>query len=384
MSVKVVEVEKTYRLGENKVHALKGVNLELKKGEFVAFMGPSGSGKTTLLNLIGVLDKPSKGKIYVDGIDLTLLKEKDLTKLRRSTIGFIFQFYNLIPVLSAFENVELPMLIAGVPTKERENRARELLKMVGLGDRLHHRPDELSGGEQQRVAIVRALANKPSIVLADEPTGDLDSKTGKEVVHALRDLSNHEGATVIVVTHDPSIASMASRVFEMRDGMIIKEHNNKKAFSPRQKAFTDNKSVRQTIGDQPLKTASRKRPLFEAMHQRRKSLIALIVAFGLIFYALGIATNFFGSSIFSMFFILSYNAAHEVAYGAVAVGATSSIIILILDLRKRRKNIFPETSNRPIVGTSSELSIDRNSPIDKQELTNETSAKETEQENKST
>ena len=226
MSVKVVEVEKTYKLGENKVHALRGVNLELKKGEFVAFMGPSGSGKTTLLNLIGVLDKPSKGKIYVDGIDLTLLKEKDLTKLRRSTIGFIFQFYNLIPVLSAIENVELPMLIAGVATKEREKRAQELLKMVGLEDRMHHRPDELSGGEQQRVAIVRALSNKPSIVLADEPTGDLDSKTGKEVVNALRDLSNREGATVIVVTHDPSIASMASKVFEMRDGMIIHEHMN--------------------------------------------------------------------------------------------------------------------------------------------------------------
>ena len=217
---------KKHRLGENKVHALKGINMELKKGEFVAFMGPSGSGKTTLLNLIGVLDKPSKGKIYVDGIDLTVLKEKDLTKLRRSTIGFIFQFYNLIPVLSAFENVELPMLIAGVATKERENRARELLEMVGLADRLHHRPDELSGGEQQRVAIVRALANKPSIVLADEPTGDLDSKTGKEVVQALRDLSNREGATVIVVTHDPIVASMTSRIFEMRDGMIIKEHVN--------------------------------------------------------------------------------------------------------------------------------------------------------------
>jgi putative ABC transport system ATP-binding protein len=221
MSVKVVEVEKIYKLGENQVHALKGINMELQKGEFVAFMGPSGSGKTTLLNLIGVLDKPSKGKIYVNGIDLTALKERELTKLRRGTIGFIFQFYNLIPVLSAFENVELPMLIAGVPAKERETRARDL-----LGDRVNHRPDELSGGEQQRVAIVRALANKPSIVLADEPTGDLDSKTGKEVVQALRDLSNREGATVIVVTHDPVVAGMASKVFEMRDGLIIGEHRN--------------------------------------------------------------------------------------------------------------------------------------------------------------
>ncbi len=226
MSVKVIEVEKTYSLGENKVNALKGINLELNKGEFVAFMGPSGSGKTTLLNLIGVLDKPSKGKIFVNDIDLTLLKEGALTKLRRGTIGFIFQFYNLIPVLSAFENVELPMLIAGVPAKQREERARELLKMVRLGERMFHRPDELSGGEQQRVAIVRALANRPSIVLADEPTGDLDSKTGREIIEVLRDLSSREGATVIVVTHDPSIASLASKVFEMKDGQIIKVHNN--------------------------------------------------------------------------------------------------------------------------------------------------------------
>jgi putative ABC transport system ATP-binding protein len=200
--------------------------MELKKGDFVAFMGPSGSGKTTLLNLIGVLDKPTKGKIYVDDIDLTLLKEKELVKLRRNTIGFIFQFYNLIPVLSAFENVELPMLLAGAPTKERETRVKELLTLVGLAERMNHRPDELSGGEQQRVAIARALANKPSIVLADEPTGDLDSKTGKEIVKVLRDLSNQEGATVIVVTHDPTVAAMATRVFEMRDGTIIKDRLN--------------------------------------------------------------------------------------------------------------------------------------------------------------
>jgi putative ABC transport system ATP-binding protein len=226
LSVKVVEVEKTYQLGENKVHALKGINMQLNKGDFVAFIGPSGSGKTTLLNMIGVLDRPSKGKIFVDDVDLTLLKERELTKLRRGTIGFIFQFYNLIPVLSAFENVELPMLIAGIPTKEREQRAKELLTRVGLSERMYHRPDELSGGEQQRVAIVRALANKPSIVLADEPTGDLDSKTGKEIVQVLRDLSSHEGATVVIVTHDPTVAAMASKVFEMRDGTIIKEHIN--------------------------------------------------------------------------------------------------------------------------------------------------------------
>ena len=226
MSVKVVDVEKTYQLGENTVNALKGINIQLQKGEFVAFIGPSGSGKTTLLNLIGVLDKPTNGKIYINDTDLTQLKEKELTKLRRGTIGFIFQFYNLIPVLSAFENVELPMLIAGMPVAKRQQRAKQLLEMVGLGKRINHRPDELSGGEQQRVAIARALSNKPTIVLADEPTGDLDSKTGKEVVNFLQNLSKHEGATVIVVTHDPSIAAMATRVFEMRDGQIIKEKNN--------------------------------------------------------------------------------------------------------------------------------------------------------------
>jgi putative ABC transport system ATP-binding protein len=222
MSVQVENVEKIYKLGEIPVQALKDVSLELQKGEFVAIMGPSGSGKTTLLNLIGVLDKPTKGKIYIDGRDITKLKEKELTRLRRSTVGYVFQFYNLIPVLSAFENVELPMLIAGMPKKEREERAHQLLEKVGLAGRENHRPDELSGGEQQRVAIVRALSNKPSVVLADEPTGDLDSKTGKEVMQALRDLSSNEGATVIVVTHDPMVADMASRIFEMRDGRIIR------------------------------------------------------------------------------------------------------------------------------------------------------------------
>ena len=221
MSVKVEDVEKVYKLGEIMVPALKKVNMNLEPGEFVAVMGPSGSGKTTLLNLIGALDKPTRGKIYVDGKDLTTMKEKELTTLRRRTIGDIFQFYNLIPVLSAFENVELPMLIAGAPWKERETRALQLLKDVGLADRADHRPDELSGGEQQRVAIVRALANKPSIVLADEPTGDLDTKTGAEVMHTLRNLSKSEGATVVIVTHDPIVADLANRVFNMRDGEIV-------------------------------------------------------------------------------------------------------------------------------------------------------------------
>ena len=188
--------------------------------------GDPGSGKTTILNMIGVLDKPSKGKIFVNNLDLTLLKERELTKLRRGTIGFIFQFYNLIPVLSAFENVELPYAYCGHPNQRKRKTCKRTARTCGLSERIYHRPDELSVGEQQRVAIVRALANKSSIVLADELTGDLDSKTGKEIVQVLRDMSSHEGATVVIVTHDPTVAAMASKVFEMRDGTIIKEHIN--------------------------------------------------------------------------------------------------------------------------------------------------------------
>ena len=223
MSVKVENVEKTYLLGSTPVYALRNVSMAMEKGEFIALMGPSGSGKTTLLNLIGALDKPSKGKIYIDGKDLTTLNESDLTNLRRETIGFIFQFYNLVPVLSAFENVELPMLIAGKPKKEREKRVIQLLEMVGLADRVNHRPDELSGGEQQRVTIARALVNGPSLVLADEPTGDLDSKTGMQVMHALLDTSKNQGATVIIVTHDPVVANLVQKVFTMRDGAITEQ-----------------------------------------------------------------------------------------------------------------------------------------------------------------
>ncbi|HYB93154.1 MAG TPA: ABC transporter ATP-binding protein [archaeon] len=221
--VAAVDLEKNYQLGEVNVNALRGVTINLKKGEFVAVMGPSGSGKTTLLNLIGALDRPSKGSVYVGDEDLSKLSDRELTSIRRTKIGFIFQFYNLIPVLTAFENVELPMLIAGMPKNEREERAKQLLKVVGLVDRANHRPDELSGGEQQRVAIARALANKPSIILADEPTGDLDTKTGTEVVGALREMAKNEGVTVMVVTHDPIVADMADRILEMRDGKILRE-----------------------------------------------------------------------------------------------------------------------------------------------------------------
>lgn len=196
--------------------------MEIRRGEFVAVMGPSGSGKTTLLNLIGALDKPTGGKVLIDGQDITLMSEAELTKLRRYKIGFIFQFYNLISVLTSYENVELPMLIAGVRKKEREERATQLLEMVGLLERSEHRPDELSGGEQQRVTIARALANYPSIVLADEPTGDLDTHTGTEVMRFLHELTKKEGVTAIVVTHDPVVTQMADRILRIRDGRIVK------------------------------------------------------------------------------------------------------------------------------------------------------------------
>jgi putative ABC transport system ATP-binding protein len=219
--VTTVNLVKDYRLGEVVVPALQGVNIEIEKGDFVAVLGPSGSGKTTLLNVIGALDRPTKGRVYVDGEDLTALSEKDLTRLRRNKIGFVFQFYNLIPVLTAFENVELPMIISGVSKQEAAQRAEKLLESVGLSNRARHRPDELSGGEQQRVAIARALTNRPSVVLADEPTGDLDTATGQQVLTMLLEMSKQENTTVVVATHDPAVVEMADRTLRMRDGHIV-------------------------------------------------------------------------------------------------------------------------------------------------------------------
>lgn len=218
-----MDVKKTYRLGEAEIHALQGVDMEVKKGEMIAITGPSGSGKSTILNLIGALDEPTSGKIYVSGKDLSAMSEGELTDLRRLQIGFVFQFYNLIPVLTAYENVELPLLIGDVPKGERAERVQRLLEMVGLLDRAGHRPDELSGGERQRVAIARAIANHPAFILADEPTGDLDSKTGKQVVLTLRDLVKKENVTVIMVTHDLQMANLADKILDMRDGKIAKE-----------------------------------------------------------------------------------------------------------------------------------------------------------------
>ena len=226
--VKCVNVRKVYMLGKVAVEALRGVNMEVRYGEFIAIMGPSGSGKTTLLNIIGTLDRPTTGKVYIDGQDITPLSDRELTELRRRKIGFVFQFYNLIPTLTALENVELPMQIAGVNFREARERATKLLEIVGLKERMHHRPDELSGGEQQRVAIARALANRPSIILADEPTGDLDSKTGMEIIELLYRLSREEHVTVIVATHDPMVANFADRILLLKDGVIKGEKRPKR------------------------------------------------------------------------------------------------------------------------------------------------------------
>ena len=222
-AIQTIALEKEYGTAQLSVHALRNINVKFNNGEFVAVLGASGSGKTTLLNILGTLDKPTSGKVLIDGKDLSSLNEKGIVELRRRKIGFIFQFYNLMPVLTAFENIELPLIISGVPKKEAQKRARDLLAAVGLTDRASHRPDELSGGQQQRVAVARALANKPKIILADEPTGDLDSATGEQVMALLLKLSKEQGTTVLAATHDVSLLKLADRALRMKDGQIISD-----------------------------------------------------------------------------------------------------------------------------------------------------------------
>jgi len=217
--LQVENLSKTYSQGKIPVYALRCACITVRKGELLAIMGPSGSGKSTLLALIGTLEKATDGKIVLDGIDLTSVPEKLLPSVRREKIGFIFQNYNLIPTLSALENVELSMRLSRVPKKEREDRARNLLEELGLGDRLNHKPSELSGGEQQRVSIARALANRPVVILADEPTGEVDSKTRDSIVLIFKELSE-KGQTILVVTHDPEVAKECSRVLRITDGII--------------------------------------------------------------------------------------------------------------------------------------------------------------------
>ena len=209
-----------YLLGKVVVPALRGVNLKIKRGEFAVIMGPSGSGKSTLLNLIGGLQKPTGGRVLINGVDLSTLNENQLAIFRRKNVGFVFQAYNLIPTLTAIENVELPMIFYNIPPNERKRRAEKLLHSLGLGDRLHHRPSELSGGEQQRVSIARALANNPEIILADEPTGNLDTKTGRRIMEEIVKVNRDFGKTIVMVTHDPEVAHFGDRIIHIRDGKI--------------------------------------------------------------------------------------------------------------------------------------------------------------------
>jgi len=219
--IRTRDLSKELPLGKVVVHALRGVNLDIYAGEMVGIVGPSGSGKSTLLGLIGGLDKPTRGTIEIDGIDVTNMNEDQLTEIRNEKIGFIFQFFNLIPTLTALENVALPIQFARKSKFDPEKRARELLELLGMGDRLHHRPSELSGGQQQRVAIARALANNPPLLLADEPTGNLDTEAGAMVMEALQDIRRESGTTVVVVTHDQQIANSTDRVITLVDGRIV-------------------------------------------------------------------------------------------------------------------------------------------------------------------
>jgi putative ABC transport system ATP-binding protein len=218
--VRTVGLTRRYKMGDAFVDALRGVDLVIRRGEFVALVGPSGSGKSTVLNLIGGLDRPTSGEVWIDGIELSATDERALTRHRREHVGFVFQTFNLLPRLTAEENVALPLMFSGVPHKERLERARALLERVGLGPRLTHRPSQLSGGEQQRVAIARALVGEPALLLADEPTGNLDTTTGGEIMALLQELNQESDLTLLVVTHDPEVAAFADRVVTLRDGRV--------------------------------------------------------------------------------------------------------------------------------------------------------------------
>jgi putative ABC transport system ATP-binding protein len=218
--VRATGLTRRYKMGDAFVEALRGVDLTIQRGEFVALVGPSGSGKSTVLNLIGGLDRATSGQVWIDGVELSATDERALTRHRREHVGFVFQTFNLLPRLSAEENVALPLMFSGVPHRERLERARALLQRVGLTHRLTHRPTQLSGGEQQRVAIARALVGQPALLLADEPTGNLDTTTGGEIMALLKELNQESDLTLLVVTHDPEVAAFADRVVSLRDGRV--------------------------------------------------------------------------------------------------------------------------------------------------------------------
>ena len=225
--IEIRDITKTYRMGVVQVHALRGVSMQVDEGELLSIMGPSGSGKSTMMNVLGCLDQPTSGEYHLDGVDVSALDDDALAEIRNRKIGFVFQTFNLLPRTTALQNVELPLIyqrmgfVRGVSGRERRQRATQSLEMVGLGDRIHHRPNELSGGEQQRVAIARALAMQPAIMLADEPTGNLDSRSGAEIVAIFQRLNREMGITVVFVTHDPNIALHTRRIVRLRDGRIV-------------------------------------------------------------------------------------------------------------------------------------------------------------------
>lgn len=222
MLIKLEDIYKIYKLGDTEVHALDGITLAIEQGEFIAIVGPSGSGKSTLMNIIGCLDTPTKGSYFFEGKDMSKLSDDQLAIIRNKHIGFVFQSFNLLPKLDAVENVEVPLIYAGEKGSARRERAVKMLEMVGLGDRIHHKPKELSGGQQQRVAIARALSTDPRVILADEPTGNLDTKSGTEIIQILKEL-NKSGKTVIIITHDANIAKQTRRNIHMQDGKIIED-----------------------------------------------------------------------------------------------------------------------------------------------------------------
>ena len=223
--LRVRNLSKTYMQGKIPVHALNDVSFDVDKGEFLSIVGPSGSGKSTFLSMIGLLDKPTSGSVFIDGVEVTKAKDSEAPKIRREKIGFVFQHFNLIPTLSALENVDIAMRFARVPKSKRRERAVELLTQMGLRDRMKHKPSELSGGEQQRVAIARAMANKPAIILADEPTGEVDTKTRDMIVNLLKELSE-KGQTILIVTHDTAVSARTNRIITMRDGKIASDIRN--------------------------------------------------------------------------------------------------------------------------------------------------------------